>query len=160
MAKPKVQLLSKWIVILSIVATSQAQVLAKQGKDITFYVSIDGSDTWSGKIAAPNATKTDGPFATPAQARDAVRALRQTQMNSKEPVKIVVRGGKYFLAEPLLLDKRDSGSEGFPIIWTAYSGEKPVLSGGKKITGWKPYQGKILAADLSTDYDNLIVHAR
>ncbi|MBI2843251.1 MAG: right-handed parallel beta-helix repeat-containing protein [Armatimonadetes bacterium] len=132
---------------------SEAHALAKQGKDITFYVSIDGSDTWSGKIAAPNATSTDGPFATLAQARDAVRDLRQTQMNSKEPIKIVVRGGKYFLAEPLLLDKQDSGTPDLPIVWTAYSGEKPVLSGGRKITGWKPYQGKILEADLPAAKD-------
>ncbi|MBR6481517.1 MAG: hypothetical protein IKT12_07415, partial [Thermoguttaceae bacterium] len=28
----------------------------------SFYVSPDGSDAWSGRLAAPNTEKTDGPF--------------------------------------------------------------------------------------------------
>ena len=39
----------------------------------TFFVSTDGNDSWSGRLVAPNAAKTDGPFATIARARDAIR---------------------------------------------------------------------------------------
>ena len=33
-------------------------------QDTVFYVATNGNDTWSGKVPAPNADKTDGPFAT------------------------------------------------------------------------------------------------
>jgi hypothetical protein len=37
------------------------------------YVSPDGNDAWSGTLAAPNAARTDGPFASLERARDGVR---------------------------------------------------------------------------------------
>ena len=33
-------------------------------QDTAFHVATNGNDAWSGKMAAPNADKTDGPFAT------------------------------------------------------------------------------------------------
>jgi len=39
----------------------------------TYYVAPDGNDAWSGHLARPNAEKTDGPVASLAGARDAVR---------------------------------------------------------------------------------------
>ena len=44
----------------------------------TFHVGPEGRDDWSGTLAAPNAAGTDGPFATIARARDAVRRFRAT----------------------------------------------------------------------------------
>ena len=41
------------------------------------YVATDGKDAWSGRLATPNARQTDGPLATLARARDAVRAIRE-----------------------------------------------------------------------------------
>jgi len=41
-----------------------------------FYVSPKGNDAWSGTLAEPNATKTDGPFATITRAKLAVRELK------------------------------------------------------------------------------------
>jgi hypothetical protein len=37
-------------------------VAAAQETD--FYVATNGNDAWSGRLAEPNAEKTDGPFAT------------------------------------------------------------------------------------------------
>jgi len=37
------------------------------------YVSTEGNDAWSGKLAQPNAQHSDGPFASLAAARDAIR---------------------------------------------------------------------------------------
>ena len=73
----------------------------------TLYVSVDGDDRWSGVFAAANAAKTDGPFATLTRARDAARALR-ARAGSTSPIDIVIRGGTYFLAEPLVLAPEDS----------------------------------------------------
>jgi len=115
--------------------------------EATFYVAPNGNDGWSGKLAEPNAMKTEGPFATLGRARDAAREVKGKQA-PKEPITVIVRGGKYYLDQTLVFSSEDSGSREFPITYKAYPGEKPILSGGKRITGWKPYKGKILQAEL------------
>ena len=116
--------------------------MAKEAK-ATFFVAQEGNDAWSGKLAAPNVQRTDGPFATVMRARDAIREMRAKRPLS-HPVTVMIRGGTYFLEETLVLEVEDSGTEKCPICYTAYPGEKPVLSGGRRITGpWKPYKGKI-----------------
>ena len=40
------------------------------------YIASRGNDAWSGRLAVPNAEKTDGPLATLPAARDAIRRLR------------------------------------------------------------------------------------
>jgi len=101
-----------------------------------FYVAPNGNDAWSGTRATPNAKGTDGPFATIARARDAVRQLR-AQGKLKRPVTVSIRGGTYFLKEPLVFTPEDSGTAECPVTYAAYRGEKPVISGGRRITGWK-----------------------
>jgi hypothetical protein len=102
--------------------------------DRTIYVSPSGNDAWSGKLAAPNAGRTDGPVATPARARDLVRALRATHRAG--PIHVKLRGATYFLPEVLTLTPVDSGTEEAPVVWSAYENEQPVLSGGQRLTGW------------------------
>src|SRR5690242_3359399 len=75
----------------------------------TFYVSPDGNDTWSGTVADANAGRTDGPFATPARARDAVRAARRGG-KAAGGATVHLRGGTYALTEPLVLTPEDSGT--------------------------------------------------
>ena len=105
-----------------------------------FYVATGGNDAWSGTRPDPNAKKTDGPLATPARARDAVRALKAAGQLVR-PVTVYLRGGTYFLTEPLALTPEDSGAEAAPITWKAYRNEKPVLSGGVRVTGFKKGEG-------------------
>jgi len=114
----------------------------------TFFVAPGGNDGWAGRLPTANAEKNDGPFATLAKARDAVRQVKQ-QGELKKPITVMVRGGKHFLKETLVLSAEDSGSRQYPITYTAYPGEKPILSGGRIVTGWKPYKGKILQCELS-----------
>ena len=102
-----------------------------------FYVSANGKDGWSGRLAQPSRNGADGPFATLAQARDSVRALRQKDPARKEAITVVVSGGNSFLNEPLVLTPEDSGTEQAPIVYAAAEGEKPIISGGRPITGWK-----------------------
>jgi len=65
-----------------------------------FHVATSGSDNWSGRLAAPNDSKTDGPFATLQRARDAVRQVkRQQQGGLKQPVTVFVHGGTYPLSQ-------------------------------------------------------------
>ena len=63
---------------------------------LTFYVSPAGNDAWSGKLAAPNAARTDGPFATLAGARDGVRKTRPEGQTTGSAT-VQVRAGKYCL---------------------------------------------------------------
>ena len=113
----------------------------------TFYVATDGNDGWSGRLAEPNAGKTDGPLATLARAQSAVRE-EKARVGQGKPITVMVRGGKYYLEDTLVFGSEDSGSQDSPITYTAYPGEKPVLSGGRRVSGWKPYKGKILRAEL------------
>jgi hypothetical protein len=90
----------------------------------------------------------DKPFATLAQARDAVRRLK-AGAPPKAAVTVLVRGGTYVLKEPLLFGWQDSGSAEHRIVYAAYPGEQPVLSGGRQITGWKPGAGKRWLAEVT-----------
>ena len=47
------------VLVLSLSVEAQAR-----GEETEFYVAVDGNDGWSGKLPSPNATGTDGPFAT------------------------------------------------------------------------------------------------
>ncbi|MBM3892043.1 MAG: right-handed parallel beta-helix repeat-containing protein, partial [Verrucomicrobia bacterium] len=113
----------------------------------TFFVATNGHDGWSGKLAAPNKEKTDGPFATITRARDAVRALKAGG-ELKEPVTVQIRGGRYWLREPLVFAPEDSGTEKCPITYAAAPGERPVFSGGRDIAGWLRAEGKLWKAQL------------
>ena len=42
----------------------------------TLYVAPDGNDAWSGRLARPNAGRTDGPLASLQGARDAIRSQK------------------------------------------------------------------------------------
>ena len=61
---------------------------------------------------------------------------------------MLVRGGVYYLPETLTFGPEDSGTADFPITYTAYPGERPVLSGGRRLSGWRPWRGSILQCDL------------
>ena len=45
-------------------------------------------------------------------------------------------GGVHRFSEALLLDERDSGTNGFNVIYSAVPGEQPIISGGAQVTGW------------------------
>ena len=104
----------------------------RKGAAVALFVALEGNDAWSGRLAEANAAGTDGPLATPARARDLVRQLRAAGQPAG-PVTIQLRGGTYFLSEPLVLKPEDSGTAAAPVMWEAYPGEKPVLSGGRRI---------------------------
>jgi parallel beta-helix repeat protein len=101
-----------------------------------FYVSPDGCDGWSGKLPEPNEDKTDGPFATIARAQKAIREIKSGG-DLKGPVIVKIRGGIYWLDDPLVFTPEDSGTEENPVIYQAYEGERPIISGGRPISGWR-----------------------
>ncbi|MBN2374932.1 MAG: right-handed parallel beta-helix repeat-containing protein [Sedimentisphaerales bacterium] len=112
-----------------------------------FYISPDGDDSWSGKLAETNAEQADGPFATLERAREAVRKLRAT-MNHHGPIHVQLRGGTYRLEKPFVLRPEDSGSEASPVIYESFPGEKAVISGGKIISGWQKADGPLWKVEM------------
>ena len=112
-----------------------------------FFVSTDGDDAWSGTLAKPNDAKTDGPFATLFRAREAVRE-RMASGPPPSGITVQVRAGKYYLSHTFILSPQDGGTQESPVTYAACSGETPVLSGGARLTDWKPHKGNILQCPL------------
>lgn len=106
---------------------------------VEFYVAPDGSDEAPGT--------RERPFATLGRARDALREVRAAG-SVQGPATVFVRAGTYALSEPLGLDARDSGTEAAPTVFRAFPGERPVLTGGRPVTGFTPWQGAILKTDV------------
>ncbi|MBE3070044.1 MAG: hypothetical protein IMZ66_07390, partial [Planctomycetes bacterium] len=111
-----------------------------------FYVAPAGNDAWSGTRAAASADGSDGPFATLARARDAVRGLIAKGL--KADVTVLVRGGTYVVKDGLALGPEDSGTAEHAVTWVAYPGEVPVLTGGVPLAGWEPWKGDIRVAAI------------
>lgn len=103
-----------------------------------FYVSPAGSD-------ANRGTETQ-PFLTLGKARDAVRTINADMTSD---IVVYLRGGTYRLGQTLTLDARDSGTNSFDVVYKAYPGETPVVSGGQKIAGWRPDSGGRWRADTT-----------
>jgi hypothetical protein len=100
---------------------------------LTFYVATNGNDHWSGRLAAPNKARTDGPLSSLAGARDRIRGER----TGNQPVEVLVRGGTYCLPTLFVLEPQDSGTAEAPVVYAGFQKEKPVLSGGRVVTGFR-----------------------
>ena len=111
-----------------------------------FYVAPEGNDAWSGTLDSPAADGTDGPFATLHRARDEIR--KQKAVGAEGGFTVLVREGLYSLESTFALAVEDSGAADAPIEFRAFSDEKPVLLGGRRIHGFAPHEGKILRADV------------
>jgi len=48
----------------------------------------------------------------------------------------MIRGGTYELPGALVFAPQDSGTANAPIVYQAFPGESPILSGGRRLTGW------------------------
>ncbi|MGQ7869216.1 right-handed parallel beta-helix repeat-containing protein [Sunxiuqinia sp. sy24] len=103
--------------------SSQNILAGPKGRGISFYIAPDGSDENPGTIKKP--------FATFERAQEAVRAV-----DKKGDVIVYVRGGKYALKHTVEFDSRDSGAGDGKIIFQAYEGEIPIISGGERVTDW------------------------
>ena len=117
--------------------------------DADYYVATNGNDNWSGTLDTPNQGKTDGPFATLDRARRAIQGMPSGRN------KVMIRGGNYFLSAPVSFTSDDSGTSTTPITYENYPCETPVISGGKKITGWTNQSGNVWTVTLaSSAYNN------
>jgi hypothetical protein len=101
-----------------------------------FYVAVNGDDT--------NPGTEKKPFATLARARDAVQ-----QLHKENPITVLVRGGTYYLDEPLEFGPQDSGLAKGPVTYAAYPRELVTISGGRRLEcDWQPYKNGIMMCQL------------
>ncbi|WP_168735576.1 chitobiase/beta-hexosaminidase C-terminal domain-containing protein [Cohnella fermenti] len=111
------------------VAVSQAFTYLPPGTQAELYVDpANGDDANAGSLAEP--------LKTIEAARDAVRALNDAMTGD---IVVFLRGGTYSLDDTLAFGTEDSGTRSFRVVYRAYPGEKPVLSGGTVVAGWTLY---------------------
>ena len=103
-----------------------------------FTVAPNGND------ASPGTP--DQPFRTLERARDAVRTKIAAGLD--HDLLVVLRGGRYDLASPFILGPDDSGTDQHSITYAAYPGERPQISGGQRITGWKKGDGELFTTTV------------
>ncbi len=112
------------LVLLPLLAASQV------------YVAVNGSDAAEG-------TK-EKPLASVQMALRKVREMRRLNDASiNSGATIYVGGGVYRLQEPLFIRPEDAGTAQSPTKIDAVEGERPVLSGGVEVKGWKKIVGGV-----------------
>ena len=107
------------LICLFCVATSNAQ--------IKFHVAPNGNDQNSGTIESPLASLTG--------ARDAIRKYKKEHAIT-ESIVVILEGGIYEMRESFVLQPEDGGTAKYPVVYRAAKGSKPIISGGKKISGF------------------------
>jgi hypothetical protein len=116
-----------------------------------FYAAPEGSGSACSEAAPCSITGV----------RDKVRGLTASMTSD---ITVNLRGGIYTLDETLAFVPQDGGQNGHRIIYTAYQAELPVISGGRKITGWQVHdaQNNIYRAQVGTDLNTrqLFVNGR
>lgn len=117
-----------------------------------YYVSPTGND------AATNSGSITSPFASLERARQEVRKVN-TSMSAN--IYVYLRSGTYTLSAPVNFSTADSGTNGYNVIYQAYNGETPVISGGTPITNWTSEGGGKYSANVGAlRFRQLFVNGR
>jgi hypothetical protein len=126
---------------------------AAAGATAYIWVSPRGSDAGAG-------TKAD-PLATLAGAQKAAR--RSLRLHPNADVTVILRGGVYRLKHPLKLSAGDSARRGHRVVYRAFDGERPTISGARRVPGsawslfdrqagiWRARVGKVRTRELYVD---------
>jgi len=109
-------------VSMSICACSKSTTSA-QTATVTLYASPTGSGSTCSLSSPCSLTG----------ARNQVRTMNASMTGD---IEVSLMGGTYTLTSTFELDPKDSGENGNTVIYDAYDGQTPVLSGGQTITGW------------------------
>lgn len=98
----------------------------------TVYVDANAKSSGTGTESSP--------FRTIQAAKDYVRTINK---NMTGDIFVDIAPGYYYIEETLNFGARDGGTNGYDVIWGSSSDERPLLSGGKYVTGdWKLSDGE------------------
>src|SRR5215207_8249061 len=86
--------------------------------------------------ASPHGRGSECSYSSPCSLKQAQDKVRTVNGNMRGDITVYLRGGTYALSSPLRLRSQDSGSGTHHVIYKAYRNEKPVISGGTKVSGW------------------------
>jgi hypothetical protein len=114
---------------------------------VILHIAPDGNDAWSGTLARSNPAQTDGPLASLTGARDTVRRLKEHGLHDA-PIRVQFATGTYTLSTAVEFLSQDGGTEASPIIYEAAPRAKPLFTGGRAITGWKPAPNGVWTASV------------
>jgi Right handed beta helix region len=84
----------------------------------------------------------DAPFRSIKQARDSIRTAR-SKNTAKGNVVVHIHAGTYEQTEPLVFESDDGGDGKYTVTYRAAGGEKPVIVGGRRLTGWTKHNDTI-----------------
>ena len=132
-----------------------AVCLLAAGEQLTWYVSPDGNDVWSGQQTKPTAGGKDGPKATIAA------ALEATRKHAGKARRILLAPGRHYVTHTLELGSKDEGLA----IEGAGAG-KTIVYGGQRVTDWQKDGERFWAADAPEvktgkwDFRALVVNDR
>ncbi len=107
------------------------------------YVDFDnGSDSNNGTEKSP--------FKTIEKARDFVRCINKEM---PEDITVYISGSEYEINDTIKFTAEDGAAEGRKIIYKAADGEKPVIRGAGRVSGWKLHdkEKNIWVADFDSD---------
>jgi hypothetical protein len=117
-------------VCMVLIASMEISIVPVSAKtQATYYVSPKGNDkTGNGSYGRP--------WKTIEKARNFVRTVNRKM---KGDIIVYLRGDTYTLTSTITFNQSDSGTNGYNVIYKNYPKETPIISGGKRITGWKLY---------------------
>ncbi|MBW6500208.1 MAG: right-handed parallel beta-helix repeat-containing protein [Bacteroidales bacterium] len=133
---------------------------------------LSGRDTACGQVIYVGPSGNDmnpgtrlRPLATLEGARDRARELKLVNIKNN-PIEIIILEGEYFLSEPLILTREDSGTPTAPVVYKSEPGKKPVFYGGIKLAGfervneklWRMYLPEV--ARFGWDFEQLFVNGK
>ncbi|MCR5690071.1 MAG: right-handed parallel beta-helix repeat-containing protein [Clostridiales bacterium] len=121
--------------ILIILALGLALLIPASAQGEALYVAPDGDDGAAGTVSDP--------LATPAEALE-----RLKRSEAADGGEVILRGGTYTLAEPLILDGAVPGG----VTFKAYGDETPVFTASVPVTGFTETEvGGVRAFSVHTD---------
>lgn len=107
------------------------------------YVAVDGSDDNDGS--------KDSPFATVERARQEVDKINDDMTGN---IIVNIGAGEYYLEDAVYFDEKDSGTNGYQIIYRSGDGMGTAkLNGGVLVSGWE----KTTEADIEMGLDESLV---
>ncbi len=107
------------------------------GEASYIFVSPEGDD------------QDDGSFEKPYRTLEKVKSVVRGRVDdAKGDIVVTLRGGDYFLDEPLRFTEKDSGKNFNKVVYRAYPDEVPVIKGGWKVKGWEASENGIFRAKM------------
>lgn len=100
--------------------------------------------------AAPAGSGSTCSLSAPCSLTGAQAKVRTLTPTMQGDITVYLRGGTYQLAATFTLTPLDSGHN-YNVIYTAFPGETPVLSGGTTVMGWQSVGNGIYKTNVGTD---------